>query len=106
MEKCMLISPHHDFDRSTLAPVSDTLTLSFAEMLKTTVDLATVDLVITPLVGDGFDALEIIERLGLAKFKGRVHVTAPKLPNRHIVLRELRAVAGRKGITVDMTECE
>jgi hypothetical protein len=64
----------------------------------------TVELVVAPLFCPEFDALEIIEALGAAGFRGQLRVLAPKLPNRQIVLRELRAYAVRQGISLELVE--
>jgi hypothetical protein len=65
---------------------------------------ASLELVVAPLFCNDFDALEIIETLGTAGFRGQLRVVAPKLPNRQVVLRELRAHAVRQGITLEMVE--
>jgi hypothetical protein len=63
-----------------------------------------LELVVTPLFCNQFDALEIIETLGKAGFRGQLRIMTPKLPNRQIVLRELRSHAVRQGITLEMME--
>ena len=65
---------------------------------------ATLELVVAPLFCKGFDALEIIERLGAQNFRKVLRVVAPKLPNRQVVLRELRSHAARQGITIELVE--
>jgi hypothetical protein len=65
---------------------------------------ASLELVVVPLFCNDFDALEIIETLGTAGFRATLRVVAPKLPNRQVVLRELRAHAVRQGITLEMVE--
>lgn len=65
---------------------------------------ATLELVVTPLFCKTFDALEIIERLGAQDYRKVLRVVAPKLPNRQIVLRELRSHAARQGITIELIE--
>ena len=57
-----------------------------------------------PLFCNDFDALEIIETLGAAGYRGQLRVVTPKLPNRQVVLRELRSHAVRQGITLEMVE--
>jgi len=66
--------------------------------------LPTVELVVAPLFCVEFDALEIIEVLGSSGYRGVLRIAAPKLPNRQIVLRELRSHAVRRGITLEMVE--
>lgn len=65
---------------------------------------ASLELVVVPLFCNQFDALEIIETLGTAGYRGQLRVMTPKLPNRQIVLRELRSHAVRQGITLEMME--
>ncbi|MFM7332925.1 MAG: hypothetical protein ACKO1H_00705 [Tabrizicola sp.] len=64
----------------------------------------TLELVVTPLFCMTFDALEIIERLGAQDYRKTLRVMAPKLPNRQVVLRELRSHAARQGITIELVE--
>lgn len=64
----------------------------------------TLELVVSPLFCKTFDALEIIERLGAQDFRKVLRVVAPKLPNRQVVLRELRSHAARQGITIELIE--
>ena len=64
----------------------------------------TLEMVVAPLFCTDFDALELIEALGSRGYRGVLRVVAPKLPNRQIVLRELRSHAARQGLTVDMVE--
>jgi hypothetical protein len=65
---------------------------------------AALELIVVPLFCDQFDALEIIETLGAAGYRGQLRVMTPKLPNRQVVLRELRSHAVRQGITLEMME--
>jgi hypothetical protein len=51
------------------------------------------DLVVLPLFGAGFDAIEALARLERFGFRGDVIVRTPDLPNSDIVERELSAVA-------------
>lgn len=76
----------------------------FSDLRDMAADLSAVDQVIAPLFGDGFDAHGLIQLLGQAGFTGRLCVMADPLPNRGMVLRELRAVAGPQGIDVDLRE--
>ena len=64
----------------------------------------TLELVVTPLFCKTFDALEIIEKLGAQDYRKLLRVVAPKLPNRQVVLRELRSHAARQGITIALVE--
>lgn len=47
-------------------------------------------MVLTPLTSQGFDALDIAERLQTFRFNGAFRVLAPKLPDPAMVTRELR----------------
>jgi hypothetical protein len=100
----MLITPSEVFKAAAaIAPVG-AQRLDFADMLEMKTDLTNVDLVIAPLMGIEFDAVELIERLVRAKFRGRVKFVSKKLPNREMVLGELRALAAHRGIAVDLHE--
>jgi hypothetical protein len=46
-----------------------------------------------PLLGPGFDAAHIAERLGLLGFRGELRVLCPDLPMPHLVREELAATA-------------
>lgn len=61
-----------------------------------------LELVVAPLFCEEFDALEVIEVLGSKGYRGKLRIVSPKLPNRQIVLRELRAHAVRQGITLEL----
>lgn len=65
---------------------------------------AGLELVVAPLFCDSFDALEMIEVLGKQGYRGLLRIAAPKLPNRAIVLRELRTHAARQGMTLELVE--
>lgn len=63
-----------------------------------------LELVVAPLFCSEFDALEMIKFLGDQGYRGALRIVAPKLPNRAIVLRELRTHAVKQGITLEMIE--
>jgi hypothetical protein len=63
-----------------------------------------LELVVAPLFCKNFDALEIVEKLGSNGYRLSLRVVAPKLPNRQIVLRELRSHAAKQGITIELVE--
>jgi hypothetical protein len=63
-----------------------------------------LELVVAPLFCADFDALELIEVLGGQGYRGTLRIVAPKLPNRQIVLRELRSHAVKQGISLEMVE--
>lgn len=80
------------------------LCLAFRDLTVSVLALAAPDVVAAPLISRDFDALDLLDRLGSLNYRGRVCIHAPKLPNRQVVLRELRFAAHRKGITVEMTD--
>lgn len=80
------------------------LSISFDQLAAHLPLPTTLELVVVPLFCNDFDALEIIETLGAAGFRATLRVVAPKLPNRQVVLRELRSHAVRQGITLEMVE--
>lgn len=63
-----------------------------------------LELVVAPLFAKDFDALDLIDLIGGWGYRGNLRIVAPSLPNRSVVLRELRTHAVRKGITVEMVD--
>ncbi|WP_019953690.1 hypothetical protein [Yoonia vestfoldensis] len=51
------------------------------------------DLVLSPLVSDGFDAFDVAEKLGAVQFRGMYRVVANDLPDAEIIRRDIRAAA-------------
>jgi hypothetical protein len=104
--RCLVIGiPEAKAAEGSLRP-EEFASISLAE-IDTVLPLpASLELVVTPLFNNTFDALEIIERLGDKGFRKTLRVVAPKLPNRQIVLRELRSHASRQGITIELAEEE
>ena len=82
--------------------LGEALSVRFAELHHHFPPVPSLELVVAPLYCPDFDALELIDQIGAAGYRGMVRVVAPVLPNRAIVLRELRSHAARKGITVEM----
>ena len=80
----------------------DNGTISYAALPDFPVLPEGLELVVAPLFCEEFDALEVIEALGSKGYRGKLRIVAPKLPNRQIVLRELRAHAVRQGITLEL----
>jgi hypothetical protein len=68
-------------------------TLPYARINARTVSEVLPDVVIMPLFGPGFDAIEALGQLERFGFRGEVVVQGPNLPNSRIVERELAAVA-------------
>ncbi|OZA07826.1 MAG: hypothetical protein B7Y02_13350 [Rhodobacterales bacterium 17-64-5] len=76
----------------------------FANLPSVLPDLAEIELVISPLIGAGFDAFDLLHHLGRAGFHGRLRVMSKALADRALVLRELRVVADPLGIAVELQE--
>lgn len=55
-----------------------------------------------PLIAAGFDALDLVARLVGLGYRARMTVLCPPLPNRALVLRELRAAGPR--LRIDLVE--
>lgn len=63
-----------------------------------------LELIITPLFRPEFDALEVIELIAKRGYHGKLRVVAKALPNRSLVLRELRAHASRRKVEVELVD--
>ncbi|MCU0902800.1 MAG: hypothetical protein MUE83_02870 [Tabrizicola sp.] len=100
----MFITPNAVIEAATAFAPLRTSRAEYAEAIQVTPDTTSVDLVIAPLIGVDFDAIDVIERLARAKFRGRVRFMSKGLPNRQMVLRELQAVAEGKGIVVELRD--
>jgi hypothetical protein len=97
----MLIRPIATAGSAGPSPIFDVKSLPFAALSLGDADLSEIDLVIAPLFGEGFDAVDLIEDLGRAGFRGRLRISAPNLPNLGALSGELRAFAEPFGIAVD-----
>lgn len=84
-----------------LAPEVTQINLPYAQLNALTISMHLPDLVIMPLFGPGFDAIEALAQLERFGFRGEVVVRAPALPNSRIVERELAAVV--PGLRVRLT---
>lgn len=104
MEARVLIDP--DFAISVPDAAGHSELISCADLFSPDVDLANVELVIAPLIGAGFDAIELIVRLGNAGFRGRLHVRSEELPDSQLVIGELRAAAKPFGFSVDLANTD
>jgi hypothetical protein len=98
----MFICPQTAFAPFMHSVPSDPEEVCFADLLSEDTDLTNVDLVIAPLIGPSFDAIELILLLGYAGFRGRLYVKAGNLPDHLMVQAELRAVARAFGFRVDL----
>lgn len=102
--RCLVVGiPNARFAQDSIRP-EEAASISYDALPDHTPLSPTLELVVAPLFCGEFDALEMIEALGSRGYRGLLRVVAPKLPNRQIVLRELRSHAVRQGITLEMVE--
>ena len=50
------------------------------------------EVVLSPLVGKGFDAIDVAVRLTSCGYTGRLRATSPDLPNPNLVAKEIRSI--------------
>lgn len=67
-------------------------------------DVAAAALIVAPLFGPGFDAIELMELLSRGGFAGVLRLLSPRLPDREVVLRELRPTAEGSRIRLELVE--
>jgi len=102
--RCLVVGiPDAVFPEGSIRP-DEAVSIPFDQLRDRLALASPLELVVAPLFCDDFDALEIIEILGSVSFRGVLRIAAPKLPNRQIVLRELRSHAVRQGITLELVE--
>jgi hypothetical protein len=102
--RCLVIGiPEATFPEGTVRP-DEAASISLGQLTDYLPLPPSLELVVAPLFCNDFDALEIIETLGTSGYRGLLRVAAPKLPNRQIVLRELRSHAVRQGMTLELVE--
>lgn len=102
--RCLVVGiPDATFPEGTASP-DEAQSIQFDALPQFLPPARSLELVVIPLFCREFDALEIIETLGAAGYRGQLRVVAPKLPNRQIVLRELRSHAVRQGMTLDLVQ--
>jgi hypothetical protein len=65
--------------------------LGIEELTVARLDEMQPSLVLCPLVGEGFDAVDVAQRLASAAFRGRFRAVAPSVPNPEVVRAEVRA---------------
>jgi len=73
----------------TLAPAS-TIQLGYADLCPSVLAAHLPDLILTPLIGPGFDVLDLGARLRSLGFAGRIRAVAPPLPDAATVGDEVR----------------
>jgi len=59
-------------------------------LTESTLQVTAPDIVLSPLVGDDFDVLEVAARLSELGYKGRYRVITHKLPNADMIRSEVR----------------
>lgn len=102
--RCLVVGlTEATFPEGSLQP-DEAAVISYAELPGRLPPPPSLELVVAPLFCPDFDALEIIETLGKAGYRATLRIVTPKLPNRQIVLRELRSHAVRQGITLELVE--
>lgn len=102
--RCLVVGiPDAEFAQGSIRPEEAAL-IGFDDLADYPSLPLTLELVVAPLFCTDFDALELIEALGSRGYRKVLRVVAPKLPNRQVVLRELRSHAARQGITLEMVE--
>jgi hypothetical protein len=77
------------------------MTVDYRQLDAQTLGRLLPELVVVPLFGHGFDAIEALQRLERLGYRGTVIVRGPALPNRAIVERELAAMV--PGLAVRLT---
>ncbi len=102
--RCLVVGiPNAQFLHGSIRP-EEAASIDYDALADYTPLPPSLELVVAPLFCTEFDALEMIEALGSRGYRGLLRVVAPKLPNRQVVLRELRSHAVRQGITLEMVE--
>jgi hypothetical protein len=102
--RCLVIGiPDATFSEASIRK-DEATSISLADLSSFLPFPPSLELVVVPLFCSDFDALEITETLGTGGYRGVLRVITPPLPNRQIVLRELRSHAVRQGITLEMME--
>ena len=76
----------------TFASEVTQISISYADLSARVLSQILPDLVVMPLFGAGFDAIEALAQLDRFGFRGDVVVRTPYLPNNRIVERELCAL--------------
>ena len=103
-ERRAMIDPKSPFAVAVPAAAGRSEDIRNLDLFSPDVDLANLDLVIAPLIGTGFDAIEMIQLLGKAGFRGRLLVRSGPLPDIDLVVGELREAAEPFGFSVNLAE--
>ena len=77
---------------------------AFADVTQTLMQVIKPDLVLSALMGDDYDVIELARRLASLDFTGRYRALTHHLPSPRVVLNEVRAAA--PGIDFDLFDLE
>ncbi len=78
--------------------------LAYADLAGRLAQADPPSVIVLPLIGPGFDAVEACHRLVALGFEGEVVVRAPALPDRRLIQRELSQAGRRLKITLSGPE--
>lgn len=78
--------------------------VSYEELSLSLLESLEPDIVLSPLLGEGFDALDVAAALEKFQFKGRFRALCPKLPNPSLVLKEVQNLC--PSVDFDLFEIE
>jgi xanthine/CO dehydrogenase XdhC/CoxF family maturation factor len=76
-----------------LEPPPMVISIAFRQLSRMLLEVVAPDCVALPLLGSGFDAVQVIERLRTFRYTGRICAIAPDLPDAALVAAELTALA-------------
>ncbi|MDB6453180.1 hypothetical protein [Falsirhodobacter sp. 20TX0035] len=94
-ETCLIIETPEAFRYLDRFPARPSIVMArFRDIGTPLIERVQPDWVICPLVATGFDALDVLSRLGDTGRTLRVGVLSQALPNRRMVERELQSHAG------------
>lgn len=74
--------------------------VTYANLTLTLLKNILPDVIVLPLFGTGFDAMDAIARLSGMGYAGRIIVTGPALPRPTLIARELTSMASGMTITL------
>jgi hypothetical protein len=83
-----------------VATDAQVVVVPYADLTLTQIKNILPDVIVLPLFGAGFDALDALARLVGMGFLGRVVVTRPHLPRPDLIARELASIAPGLDITL------
>lgn len=75
--------------------------VEFSGLVRALSNLRQSDWVVTPLLSDGFDALDVAHLLAKLRFQGVLHVLIPPLPRPDVIRQELLQIC--REFTVELS---